>query len=377
MNFWQSLGPLDLLLVAGLLLLARVLTTALPALRKLAIPPAIVAGVLGMVMGPGVLDVLAIQTGSLETVVYHCLALLYITMALQAAPRGKVRAGARSITFGVPFVIVAQGAIGLLFILGWSLVGAELHPGFGLMLALGFSQGPGQALALGASWEPSGFSHGGQAGLLMAALGFAVCSVVGVALFHIGRARGWHGHGGAGTSEDGDPGGAPPRAAIPGDLDALTAQIALVGAVYLVVWGLLTALTGQLGDEKLVARLWGFHFIFALGVALLARKLLEATGLRDRVVDDQIQTRLSGLIIDAAAVCAIAALRVDLLADLIVPALALALVGGLLTTLFCVWIARRAFPDALAHLLGCSGGRDPHRPRPPPHAGPRAEQRRD
>jgi ESS family glutamate:Na+ symporter len=353
MQFWDNLGPLDLLVVAMLLVVARAVTTGIPMLRRLALPPALVAGAVGMLLGPAFLDVLPVATASLETVVYHCLALLYISMALQAVPRGRVSHGARSITFGIPVIILLQGALGLIFVVGWTSLVEDLHPGFGLMLALGFSQGPGQALALGASWEPTGFVNGGQAGLLMAALGYAWCSVVGVTLFHLGRRAGWHRTGGQSEARTEDRQAAAQRPApLPGDLDALTSQAALVGFVYLLVWGLLSVVTAQLADEKLVARLWGFHFIFALVLSIGARRLMERVGVRDRVVDDELQSRLSGFIIDAAAVCAIAAVRVDLLADLLAPAVALALLGGTFTTVLALWLCRRAFPERpFAHAL--------------------------
>ncbi len=354
MEFWQHVGPVDLLIVAALLVVARLLVTGLPLIRKMALPAAIVAGVLGLVGGPGVLDLLPLDTASLETVVYHCLGLLYISMALQAAPKGKRTLGAGSITWGVPFIILVQGVVGLLFVLVWGAFAGPLHPGFGLMLALGFSQGPGQALALGTSWEAAGFEHGGQAGLLMAALGFAWCSVVGVGLYHVGRRLGWHKDGGVGlvVSEDG-PASAGPDGAVPGDLDLLTRQIALVGLVYLGVWGLISAVGLALPDKPaLVERLWGFHFIVALGLALLVRVLLERLGQRDRMVDDAVQTRISGFIIDLAAVCALAAVRVDLLVGLILPALLLSTLGGLISTGLLVWLARRVFPERpFAHLL--------------------------
>ena len=353
MQFWDNLGPLDLLVVAMLLVVARALTAGVPLLRRLALPPALVAGATGLLLGPAALDVLPVDTASLETVVYHCLALLYISMALQAVPKGGTSHGARSITFGIPVIILLQGALGLIFVVGWTSTVGELHPGFGLMLSLGFSQGPGQALAMGASWEPTGFAHGGQAGLLMAALGYAWCSVVGVALFHLGRRAGWHRSGGQSEARPEDRLASEHRASpLPGDLDALTSQAALVGFVYLLVWGLLTVVTAQIADDKLIARLWGFHFILALVLAIAGRRLLQVAGVRDRVVDDELQSRLSGFIIDAAAVCAIAAVRVDLLGDLMAPAIALAVLGGGFTTALVLWLCRRAFPERpFAHAL--------------------------
>lgn len=354
MQFWDHLDPKTLVFVCALLLLTRGLLVAVPALKKAALPAAIVAGLLGLAVGPGVLDVVAFETRTLETVVYHCLGLLYVCLTLQAPPKGVRLPGARSFSYGVPVLILSQGALGLLFVLAWNLGGDGLHPGFGLMLALGFSQGPGQALALGSAWEGSaGFAQGGQVGLLLATLGFVWCSTVGVAVFHLGRRRGWAR---SRPSAEAEPTGVDvlvkrPRA-LPGDLDHLTAQLAVVGGVYLLTWAALSLLTPLLPDEGLVERLWGFHFIFALGITLAVRKLLEGLGVRDRVVDDEVQSRVAGLLIDLAAVCAIAAVRLDLLGELLVPALVLAAVGGVFTTVVVVWVAPRVFPnDPFAHML--------------------------
>ena len=354
MQFWDHLDPKTLVFVCALLLLTRGLLAAAPVLKKAALPAAIVAGLLGLAVGPGVLGAVSFETRTLETVVYHCLGLLYVCLTLQAPPKGVRLPGARSFSYAAPVLILAQGALGLLFVLGATLVGTELHPGFGLMLALGFSQGPGQALALGSAWEGSaGFVQGGQAGLLMATLGFLWCSAVGVALFHLGRRRGWARarSGGEGALEGLDVTVKRPRA-LPGDLDHLSSQLAVVGGVYLLTWGALTALTPLLPDPGLVERLWGFHFIFALGITLAVRKVLEATGLRDQVVNDETQNRFAGVLIDLAAVCAIAAVRLDLLGDLLGPALLLALLGGACTTAVVLWLAPRVFPnDPFAHML--------------------------
>src|SRR5690606_26380524 len=135
-----------------LIALASALRRSLPPLRKLGIPDALVAGALGLILGPSVLGVLHFDPDHLESLVYHGLALIFITVSLQSAPKAGRAGTAKSIAFSIPVTIAMQAAFGLLLVLAWNFFSAPaaagdgLHPGVGLMLPLGFSQGPGVAL---------------------------------------------------------------------------------------------------------------------------------------------------------------------------------------------------------------------------------------
>lgn len=347
MRFWTDLAVVDLLVLCAFLVIARMLAARVPGYRKLALPPAVLAGALALVFGPSGLDAVPLGAHTLEAIVYHGLALVFISMGLQAVGPSGGGLGSRSVAIGIPFLTCGQAVFGLLVVLGWSALIEQLHPGVGLMLPLGFSQGPGQALSMGSAWEEMGMVSGGQIGLTVAALGYLVCIVFGLAMFHLARRFGWADdpdHEPLTPDADADP--APERRTDTGfGLEPLMGQAAIVGTVYLAVFGALVGVSSALADKpQLSAMIWGFHFLFAIIFASLVRGSLRVLKW-DGATDDELLARLAGVAVDLTAAAAIAAIQVEQVAEFIGPIVALVVPGALVTLLSCLWLAKRAFPD--------------------------------
>ena len=140
-------------------------------LRELFLPLAIIAGAFGMIaryIDPAIMDV-----DVLKAMVYHGLAIVFISVGLQVPPPNVKTSESLSIGFAISSMGALQGTIGATLIMLLSMVqGAQMHPGLGLLLPLGFNQGPGQALSFGRAWESSGLVDGGDIGIIIAALGF-------------------------------------------------------------------------------------------------------------------------------------------------------------------------------------------------------------
>lgn len=350
MHYWAGGFLQDLLIVISLIAIAAAMRRVWPALQRLAMPDALIAGALGVVLGPAVFGLLPFSAERLELIIYHTLALVFITVSLQSPPPGKRSGAARSIAFAIPFVAVLQGIIGLLCVLGWNSItgGPNLHVGFGMLLPLGFNQGPGPALTFGSTWErEAGMIDGAQIGLIMAALGYAWCCVIGVGLVAWGRARGWDRVKGRSEIESTD--AATPdaarvgaRPAEHGKLEPLTAQVVAVALVYLVTWVFLEAVAPRLPEQH-QPTLWSFHFLIATGFAVLMRPLAARLP-QGNPLDDDLLARMSSVIVDVATCAALAAVSIAVLGANLWPVLLISTVGGFLTLLACVWMARRAFP---------------------------------
>lgn len=348
MAFWESGLVLDALLVASLLFAAATLRKVVAPLRKLGVPDSMVAGFIGLVCGPTALAVLPFNPDTLESFVYHGLALVFIAVSLQTPAKGKGGGGARSVAFAIPFFAVLQGLVGLLAVLAFSAFAVErMHPGMGLMLPLGFNQGPGQALSLGRSWEASGFVDGGDVGLIVASMGFAWAVFIGVPLVAYGRKKGWAidpGTGAEDTSVEDAVRATPPPG--PGALELLSTQAVWIALIYLATYGILYALSEALVDKpQFAAMVWGFHFIIGTFLALGARRILDKVVPRHQL-DDRLLGRISGTTVDVITCSAIAAVSLTVFRANLVPILVLTSLGGGATLLSCIWLARRAFPQA-------------------------------
>jgi glutamate:Na+ symporter, ESS family len=346
----------DFLLLGVLLAVAALLLRVVPGLGRLAVPDAILAGVLGLVAGPTVLGWLPFDQDALEVIVYHGLALVFIAIGLQRPLRGAGGGGAASFAFAMPTMAVTQALVGLAVVLGFTVFTATpVSPGFGLLLPLGYQQGPGQALSIGTAWETLGLTDGGRIGLIIAAFGFAWC-IAGVPLVAVGRRLGWIGPLRPVVTDE----SAAPTAPSAGFMEPLTVQVVAVATAYAVVWGLLLLFDHLLaGRPQLAAQLWGFHFILGAGVAIAGRRLLDRLPVHVPL-DDLLLSRVASLVVAFTTAAALTAVRVGVLRQWLGPILAVTLLGGVCTLLLAVWLGRRAFPEAPFHhalvLFGASTG---------------------
>ena len=340
MEFWQSGRVITVLMLAVLLMIGTGLRRIGP-IGRLGIPASIIGGILGLLLGEGLFAVLPMDSGTLEGIVYHGLAIVFIAVSLQTPKRAGRTGGAVSFALGIAFFLNFQAVIGLLVVL---VLG--LHPGLGLLLPLGFEQGPGQALSLGKAWEASGLVDGGQLGLIIAALGFGWAIAAGVPMAAWGRRRGLlsQEHSEDNAREMGGATSAKP--VVPGGLDPLSLHLAIIGLVYLITFGIVAGLAELFAAMPGIAAMaWGFHFIFGALVAIGMRAALQRMS-TEPILDNQQLSHIAGLTVDVVTCAAICAVQIAIFQANFVPIVLLTTLGGLLTAGAVIWLAPRVFPRA-------------------------------
>ena len=80
------------------------------------------------------------------------------------------------------------------------------------------------------------------------------------------------------------------------NLDSLAFHTALVGLVYVLTYGLVKYL-GHIVPADVASILWGFFFIFGLGIALGIRWIMKRLG-AEHLIDPGIQRRITGWSVD-------------------------------------------------------------------------------
>ena len=346
-------------LIAGAVLFANFLRQRVPFIRKSLMPIAVLAGFL--LLGLKYTGLVAIDGALFETLVYHGIALGFIAMSLRV-PSGDARGkndltGLKSGAVIVSTYLV-QGVTGLLITLGLSYT---LLPGMfkaaGLLLPMGYGQGPGQANNVGSTYEALGFAGGRSFGLSIAAAGYLVACVVGVVILNVlarrKRIRPAREDSPAQLPEDYFQ--AHDEIPVSDSIDKLSVQICMVLLVYLATYLAARGLTGGIAalSPGLAATvntlIWGFNFIIGSALAILLRVLLES-GKRRGLIRRQYQNnyllnRISGFFFDIMIVAGISSINIEDLSGLWLPFVLMAVAGGLFTWLYLKRVCKWAYPD--------------------------------
>jgi ESS family glutamate:Na+ symporter len=229
----------------------------------------------------------------------------------------------------------------------------------GILLAMGFGQGPGQANNVGSTYEAFGMAGGRSFGLSLAAAGYLCAYIIGVFYLNVLHRKGKiHPVKAKGTvsgsvttttvfeNENEIP--------VAESIDRLSVQAALIGLVYLLTYLLTAGLVWVLetyapGLAKSVSSLlWGFNFIVGSLVAMGLRSIFfgrrKAKIMNRQYQNNYLLSRLSGLCFDLMIAAGIAGIEIQDLAGNWLPFLLMVVAGGVATFCHLRWTCRKIYP---------------------------------
>ncbi len=352
------------LLIGVLLFVGKLLKTYLPFLNRVVLPTALLGGVLGLLFSSVFIKgSYTIDTDIMRTIVYHSLAIGFIAMSLkQGKTNNKKKVWSTGMIITGTYAL--QGFIGILLVF---LFFSDKFIGSGMLLALGFGQGPGLATSFGNTWTEYLNNQGFALGASYAFLGFVFGGTVGVLLINIiSKQRGI-----SRTKRYEDE--SINKHTVEFDtvkeinvLDSLTVQVVIVSIIYFLVWLTLYVLHAVLNPEaggiggQIFNLLKGFNFIIGIGYALLYRVILKAVEKRGANVkfmkNDYILANISSLAFNVMICGAVLAITIDFLKIYGVLLIVISMVGGLVTLLFMRFITYRVFPQYKAeYFVGLFG----------------------
>ena len=351
---------IDIIIICVSLFIATILRANVGFLQRFLVPNAITAGFIGLCFVylaekfiPGMMP----SRELLGNVVYHLLAITFISIALKKRER-YIERNSLTTAFHLTLGYAVEGFIGysLTLLLLFTIM-PEIFPTFGMLFAIGFGQSSGQAYALGKQWEAFGFEHGGTVGLTFGAIGFLWSCFVGIPFLNWGvrkgyvknidtsvlRNRGFLGKGvvraptGRGTTH-------------PDVISSGAFHLSFVGSVYLVDYfliKLLVFLLNKMGGEFAIQFgnvLWAYHAFFATLLALVIGKILDSLKIH-HILDDDMLTSISASSVDFLVTAAIMAIEIVVIVRYAIPIAIISLVGGILIMIMILNLARRSFRD--------------------------------
>ena len=190
MTLWTVLT--DVSMMGGLLLLGQLLRAKLKIFQKLLIPPALIAGILALALGPNGWGILPFSK-SLSTYASVLIVIVFAAMPIGDKPSKEAKSGPAigGMFFNITGVAVLQYAVGMfLTVYVLDLFFKNLNPGFGLMMATGFYGGHGTAAAVGHMKALVGI-EASALGYTTATVGLVGGIISGVAIINWGARKGY------------------------------------------------------------------------------------------------------------------------------------------------------------------------------------------
>ncbi len=362
-NFWDfsSWGFFNLTAVLlASLLVANMLKRSIPFLEASLIPTSVLGGGILLVISAVYNNITGTEffntpffggSGAawLELLTYHMLALGFTASALRSSG-GKMTKERSIEIFNTGLTTVAtyllQAFVGMVICIIGAIFLKDLLEAAGLLLALGFGQGPGQAMNYGGIYEMDhGFVGGKSFGLTVSSMGFLAASFGGVFYLNILKRRGKINldKGSGMMNEQVERANEIPMQQ---SIDKFTVQIALVTVAYMLAYLLMFALGNLLPGMR--ATIYGFNFLLGVlsGTALkTVINALQKRGIIHRhYANDFLLTRATNFFYDIMVTASIAAIRMDIIGKYWAVLLIMGLVGLVVTYVYVHFVSRKLFP---------------------------------
>lgn len=380
----ESVG-FAVVLLAAVMLLGKYLRVKVPAVQKLLLPSAIVAGFLGLLLGPQVLGQLGgplgwgwLENGGLFTdEIYEVwgmlpgllISVVFATLFLGAripSPKRAAKLVGPQLSVGVAYGS-GQYVVGILLAL---LVLAPLFgvdPLFGALIEIAFEGGHGTAAGMQPAFEDMGIPEATDLALAMATVGLVSAILIGIAVINWGvrtgrtkviknvteqsdsELRGLYSddetvHTGRMTSR-------------PASIEPLTLHVAVVGLAIILGWIILEGLIwvedqlwGQPdsvwpGADGEGLTLLGYVPLFPLAMigGVLIQVILDRTG-NSHLLDHETMKRIQGLALDILIVAALATISLTVIADYWQTFLILSIAGVAFCTFMLLYFTPRIIP---------------------------------
>ena len=362
-NFWDfsSWGFFNLtaILLASLLV-ANMLKRSIPWLEASLIPTSVLGGGILLVISVVYNNITGTEffntpffsgqgTAWLELLTYHMLALGFTASALKSSG-GKMSKERSVEIFNTGLTTVAtyllQAFLGMVICIWGSRYLKDLLEAAGLLLALGYGQGPGQAMNYGGIYEMSyGFVGGKSFGLTVASMGFLSASIGGVIHLYYLKRKGQivldKGTGMTGETVEGQN-----EIPMQESIDKFTVQIALIMVAYMLAYLLMFALGCLLPGMR--ATIYGVNFLLGVLAATVLKTVMNALQKRNIIhrhyTNDFLLTRATNFFYDIMVTASIAAIRMNIIGKYWVVLLAMGVAGLMVTYFYVQFICRKLFP---------------------------------
>ncbi len=366
-----TLGVIGAMLLAGVLLRTKV-----KIFQTYMIPAAILGGVVGFILVNSGIG--GLQSDSFLPFTLHAFSISFMSLCLtNPDPSSKLQTTRKEYLRGAIWMTMIwtasfalQAIAGAFALAGYNLFSSEtLDLTYGFLVTHGFTQGPGQGLAIGNIWEEKfGMADASSLGLVYANIGFVVAFIIGVPIARWFVAKNLHVNKKAELSDDflrGTFNGKQEHSmgfetTHTANIDTLAVHIAVLGVAYFITYQWLSWANGNLSHIPVLSTMcgWGFFFLHGLVISLLLRFTMNKLGC-SHLLNIGVQKHITGTAVDVMLVSSFMSVKMSVLSTYIVP-ITLVSLAATIVTFALVWYFGRQLthlgPERMIAQLGCCCG---------------------
>lgn len=342
--------------ISVVFLIAYFLREKVTIIRRCMIPAVVIAGFVLLLLKT--IGIIYLDSQFLESITYHGIAIGFIALSLEPRKSGRGRAnnftGLKSGAIIVSSYMI-QAVTGLIITIPLAMtLFPKLIPAAGILLPMGYGQGPGQANNIGSSYEALGFAGGRSFAMSIAAVGYLCACIVGLIVTNILAKQGKLKRDiNKAIAESGTSDIVNINKAETGDW--IVGQIAIVVCVYILTYLLTKGLTeGISAVSEGAARsvnslLWGFNFIIGSALAMLIRTIMIKIDKKEddtsSYLDGYWLSRISDIAFDVMIIAGIASIEVEDISGLLIPFILVTVIGAITTYIHLSIVCKKAYSD--------------------------------
>lgn len=339
--FFVDLGLISLLLLVGQILRAKV-----QLIQQLFIPPSLIAGLLGLALGPNGLGWLPFSN---ELGTYAAILIAIVFAALPFSSESKplkevVRTAGPMWAYAQLGMLLQWGIVGLIGLFVIKAIWPHLHDAFGIMLPTGFYGGHGTAAAIGSAFEGLNWEDARSLGMMTATLG-VIMAIAGGLIFVKWATRNKQTAFIADFEELPDElrSGLVPTEKRTSIGSATTSSISIDSLTYHTALVCVSALVGYLCSRGIKSHFPMLElpvFSCAFIVSLLLKRILDLTKISEYVCP-QTTVRIGSMATDLLVAFGVASIKLSVIVKYAAPLIVLVVLGTIVTFLITFFFGRR------------------------------------
>ena len=352
---WAAM--IQLLTLFIFLLIGNALRRTIPFLKKSYIPSALIGGGLLFLANyiSKKLGYVIVNQRLMQIFTYHALAIGFIASSLKIAKKDNkstfkdaVQNGA--ITGGT---YMLQAIIGIIASIVFFLLGTSMFYDAGILLPLGFGQGPGNALIWDINFtamDTNNFNGQGSVGLTIASIGFIVSSIVGILYINYYKRKGQIHEREALNNRKVSDFETENEIEDSESVDKLSIQLSQVAVCYAISFLIMiffANLTKWTGVQLFNSVAWGFNFLWGVISAIIVKviiQLLEKKNIiKRRYINNYQMDRISGLAFDLMIIAGVAAIDTQTVGNYLWFIAIISVLGAIATTIYVRLMAKICF----------------------------------